>query len=198
MKAKIFLDAFPYGYRRRRNQNGCVALTLDTEGANGYVFVKKIPKCHRIPPINQREMDSLQANCHNSNIIIDWYNDETCRYFVIMRPKEKQLAYKLVLNAIYGEETFELIADFFEKEGEGYRKRIYDERFRPKLPADALITETDFTRECYDIIFPDDPLSHCRRLANVIVCNTPCATEVKSHQVVDPQDFDDNINRNMD
>lgn len=191
MNPKYFIEMFPYGYKRLRNQNGSIALTLDTKCAEGFIFIKKVPKNRRIPKINQKEMDNLQLDCRGSSTIIDWFNDEACRYFIIMQQKNELAVYRIVLNAFFGEETFEVIGDFFEKKDENHRKKIYNERYLKHIPPNALTTETDFTNEQYDIIFPDDPLSHCRRLGNVIAMNSICPqdTHVQKNNEIGPADY---------
>lgn len=174
MKPKEFIDMFPYGYTRLRNLNGSAALRLETKCTNAYVYVKKIHR--RMPEINQDIVDDIQLECDNG-IIIDWFNDNACRYFIIMRKHDELLAYKIVLNAFFQKETFEIIGYFFENEHENHRKRVYNERYLKNVSPDALITETDFTNERYDIIFPDDALTHCRRLGNTIAMSSICSTE---------------------
>lgn len=158
---------------RLRNQNGSVALRLETKSTDAFVFVKKTR--HKMPPINQNEINNLQSSCRDT-IFIDWFNDNACRYFIMMQTKNSLAAYRIALNAFYGDETFEVIGDFYEKEHESHRKRIYNERYLKHNTPDSLLTETDFTHERYDIIFPDDPLSHCRRLGEVITMNAICST----------------------
>lgn len=174
MRPKEFIDMFPYGYTRLRNQNGSVALRLETKSTDAYVFVKKIR--NRMPPINQRLVDDMQSGCDKA-IVADWFNDDTCRYMIMKKAYEDRSVYRLVLNAFFGEETFEVTGDFFENEHEDYRKRVYSERYLKNVSPDTLITESDFMDERYDIIFPDDALSHCRRLGNVIMMSTISMTE---------------------
>lgn len=174
MKPKELIDMFPYGYKRMRNHNGSVALNLETEHTDAYVFVKRAPKNHRIPEINQTEMDRLQSDLRKKSIVVDWYSDASSRYFIVMQTKDGLAAYRIAMNAFFGDDVFEIIGDFFEKEGVEHRKSIYNERYLKHVAPDALITEMDYANECYDEIFPDDPLSHCRRLGDVVAMNAFC------------------------
>lgn len=168
MKPKEFLETFPIGYVRERNQNGSVALTLNTEGAAAYLFVKKVAENKRMPPLCQEEIDVLQSDMDPEHLIIDWYNDETCRYILIMDRKDETTSYHVILNAFFGSEAFDLRGYYFERGNKGVRETIYKERYLKSVSDDAITTNTDFANESYDILFPDHPLSHCRRLANVI------------------------------
>lgn len=177
MKPKELIEMFPYGYARLRNQNGSIALTLETKSTVAFVFVKRIPKSNRMPPIDQKDMDYLQLEFGKANTVIDWFSDDSCRFFITSPLEESTLHYRLVLNAFFNEESFEITGNFYEKKSESHRKRVYNERYLKRLPPNALTTETDFTSERYDIVFPDDALTHCRRLGNVIAMNTFCTTE---------------------
>lgn len=168
MKPKELIDMLPYGYTRLRNQNGTVALTLDTASADAYVFLKRAPKNHRMPKIDQDQIDMVQADFGRSKTVIDWYDNDDCRYFITTKLGVNPAEYKLLLNATFGEDVFEVTGYFYEKEHVAYREKIINERFLKDLPPDALTTRADYTEERFDIIFPDDPLSHCRRLADVI------------------------------
>lgn len=168
MKPKELIDMLPYGYTRLRNQNGSVALTLDTASADAYVFLKRAPKNHRMPKIDQDQIDMVQADFGRSKTVIDWYDNDDCRYFITTKLGVNPAEYKLLLNATFGEDVFEVTGYFYEKEHVAYREKIINERFLKNLPPDALTTRADYTEERFDIIFPDDPLSHCRRLADVI------------------------------
>ncbi|MBR4558437.1 MAG: hypothetical protein IKO21_02540 [Fibrobacter sp.] len=182
MRPKEFIDMFPYGYTRLRNQNGSVALRLETKCTDAYVFVKKTR--HRMSPISQSVVDEIQSGCDNV-VIVDWFNDDTCRYLIMTKAYKDRATYRLALNAFFGEETFEVTGDFFEKEHENHRKRVYSERYLKNVSPDALTTENDFMDERYDIIFPDDALSHCRRLGNVIMMSTIYSTESSVHNLGD-------------
>ena len=185
MKPKELIDMFPYGYKRMRNHNGSVALYLETENTDAYVFVKRAPKNQRIPEINQTEMDRLQSDLHKKSIIVDWYSDTSSRYFIVMQTKNELAAYRIAMNAFFGEDVFEIVGDFFEKEGMNHRKNVYNERYSKYAVPNALTTEMDFANECYDAIFPDDPLSHCRRLGNIIAMNTICTTDYHDNKLGD-------------
>lgn len=174
MKPKEFIDLFPYGYIRLRNQNGSIALSLDTKSTEAYVFVKRKHKCDRMPPINQKEADFLQQEFGMDCTIVDWFSDDSCRYFITTSLEDSLLHYRLVLSAFFNDETFEIIGYFYEKKNENHRRRVCYDRYMRKLPPDSLTTEADFANECYDVIFPDDALTHCRRLGNVIAMNTFC------------------------
>lgn len=168
MKPKELIDMLPYGYARLRNHNGSVALTLDTPNADAFVFLKRILKSHKMPEINQRQVDLVQVDFGKKSTIIDWFDNVDCRYFISMPTDQEPVEYRLLLHASFGEDTFEITGYFSEKESGISREKIFNERYLKKLPPDALTTQTDFTEARYDIIFPDDPLSHCRRLADVI------------------------------
>lgn len=182
MKPKEFIDMFPYGYTRLRNQNGSVALRLETKSTDAYVFVKKTR--YRLSPLNQRVVDNMQAGSDDV-VIVDWFNDDSCRYMIMRKAYKDRATYRIVLNAFFGEETFDVTGDFFEKEHENYRKRVYSERYLKNVSSDTLITECDFMDERYDILFPDDALSHCRRLGNIIMMSTICSTESSIHNFGD-------------
>ena len=71
-------------------------------------------------------------------------------------------------------------------------------RYLKKLPPDSLTTEADFTNECYDVIFPDDALSHCRRLGNVIAMNTFCTAKPSPHELENGQIMEDGDKTDVD
>lgn len=185
MRPKELIDMFPYGYTRLRNQNGSVALTLDTTNADAFVFLKRAPKNHRMPKIDQDQIDMVQINFGKSKTIIDWYDNDDCRYFITTKLGVNPAEYKLVLNATFGEDVFEVTGYFYEKEHTAYREKIFNERFLKNLPPDALTTRADYTEERYDVIFPDDPLSHCRRLANVIAMRSFLPAELDARRLED-------------
>ena len=183
MKSKQLIRTFPFGYRCLRNHNGSILLLLQTKSATGYVFVKKVPQNHRMPPINQNEIDLLQLEWRDTNTIVDWFSDDACRYFITMTTKENLNHYDLTLHAFFGNDTFEVKGFFSENKGEKHRERVYNERYLKQVSPDTLITKLDFTNERYDIIFPDDPLSHCRRLGEVIAMNAICPPDALSQQL---------------
>lgn len=180
----------PYGYTRERNLNGSVALTLNTEGSSAFVFLKKVPLAKRMPPLNQYEVDAIQSEIGFNHIIIDWYDDGNCRYFITTGHEGESVIYRIILNAFFGDETFDLHGTFYEKGCKGIREKIYRERYLKQLPEDALTTKTDFADERYDIIFPDHSLSHCRRLANVITYNANC--NLQKENVIGSSDANSN------
>ena len=198
MKPKEFIDMFPFGYVRLRNQNGSVALTLNTKSAEAYIFAKRILKSSWMPPINQREADHLQQEFGTECTIIDWFSDDSCRYFITTSLDDSLLHYRLVLNACFGNDVFEVTGNFYEKKNENHRKRVCYERYLKKLPPDALTTEADFTNECYDVIFPDDALSHCRRLGNVIAMNTYCPAKPSAHELENGKTLEDENEADVD
>ena len=100
--------------------------------------------------------------------------------------------YTISLNAIFGEETIEVVGVFFEKQGHNYRKKIYNKRYLKHNSPNRKASETDFTSECYDAIFPDDPLSHCRRLGNIIAMNTICSIGYRDNKLDSLKPKDDN------
>lgn len=183
MKPKELIEMFPYGYTRLRNHNGSIALTLDTPCAEAYVFVERIRKSKMMPQITQRQMDLLQVEFGKSRTIIDWFDNDDGRYFITTQLGKNPADYQLVLNASFGEDFFEVRGTFFEREHVFFREKVFNERYRKDLPSDAFTTQADFTEERYDIIFPDDPLSHCRRLANVVVMNAFLPTELYSRKI---------------
>ena len=168
MKPKDVINMFPYGYVRLRNHNGSVALTLDTVNTESIVFVKRILRSHKMPEIDQRQIDLLQVDFGKDKPIIDWFDNTDCRYFITMSLDKKPVEYKLILNVSFGEDSFEAIGFFAERKDGTSREKIFNERYLKDIPSDALTTRTDFTEERYDVIFPDDPLSHCRRLADIL------------------------------
>ncbi|MCF0223129.1 MAG: hypothetical protein HUK20_02575 [Fibrobacter sp.] len=184
MKPKMFIDKLPYGYTRLRNQNGSVALTLTTEGTNAFVFIKKVPEKNRMPVIDQGQIDYFQSNLDSGQIVADWYSDDNCRYFIIMNTENEMTHYHILLHAFFGHETFEVHGRFYENGKSGIRESVYKERYLKQRQSNELTTQTDFASEAYDIIFPDHPLSHCRRLANVVTMNADCdyqqSTEIKN------------------
>lgn len=182
MKPKVFIDMLPYGYTRERNIDGSVALSLNTEGTSAFVFVKKVPLKNRMPAITENDIDSIQCDLGFNSIIIDWYSDENCRYFITMIKENDSISYRIILNAFFGNETFNLHGTFYEKGNKGIRETIYEERYLKQRSPDDLTTNTDFANERYDIIFPDHPLSHCRRLANVITLNAACAPQTDNRE----------------
>ena len=198
MKPKEFIDLFPFGYVRLRNQNGSIALTLDTKSTEAYLFAKRILKGNRMPPINQREIDLLQQEFGMERTIVDWFSDDSCRYFITSSLDDSLLRYRLVLNAFFDDETFQVTGYFCEKKGENHRKSVCNERYLRKLPPDSLTTEADFTKECYDVIFPDDALSHCRRLGNVIAMNTFCTAKPSPHELENGQIMEDGDETDVD
>ena len=168
MKPKELIDMLPYGYARLRNHNGSVALTLDTPNADAFVFLKRILRSRGMPKIDQDQMNHVQVDLGREKIIIDWFDNDDCRYFITISADENPVKYRLLLSAAFGEDSFEVEGYFFEKENGVNREKIFNERYQKNIPPDTLTTRMDFTEERYDIIFPDDPLSHCRRLADVI------------------------------
>ncbi|MCQ2103265.1 MAG: hypothetical protein MJY98_08590 [Fibrobacter sp.] len=190
MKPKNLVEMLPYGYVRERNFNGSVSLTLNTEGTSAFTFLKKVPLKCRMPPLSQNEVDAIQCEMGMERIIIDWYDDGNCRYIIIMNKESDDIYYRIILNAFFGDETFDLHGSFYEKGNKGIREKIYKERYLKLLPEDALSTNADFADERYDIIFPDHPLSHCRRLANVITLNADCHMQPVNGQISDSYDND--------
>lgn len=178
MKPKDVINMFPYGYVRLRNHNGSVALTLDTPNTEAFVFMKRILSSNQMPRINQDQIDLLQVDFGKGKIVIDWFDNDDCRYFITMSTDNIHIKYRLLLTATFGEDFFEVDGYFFEKKDGTSRKKIFNERYLKNLPSNALTTQTDFTEERYDIIFPDDPLSHCRRLADVIAMRTFSLTDL--------------------
>lgn len=195
MKPKEVINMFPYGYKRLRNHNGSVALTLDTPNTEAFVFVKKILRSNMMPEINQRQIDLVQVDFGKDVAIIDWFDDGDCRYFITIQLSKKPVEYKLVLNASFGEDTFEAIGFFSEKKDGTSREKIFNERYLEDLTSDALTTQTDFTEERYDIIFPDDPLSHCRRLADVIAMNAFPPTNLSTRKL---ENHDNSSNESLE
>ena len=183
MKPNDVINMFPYGYKRLRNHNGSVALTLDTPNTEAFVFVKKILRNKMMPEINQCQIDLVQVDFGKDIAVIDWFDDGDCRYFITIQLSKKPVEYKLVLNASFGEDTFEAIGFFSERTGGVSREKIFNERYLKDIPSDTLTTRTDFTEERYDIIFPDDPLSHCRRLADVIAMNAFSPTGLSTRRL---------------
>lgn len=183
MKPKELIDMFPYGYVRLRNHNGSVALTLDTPSADAFVFLKRILKSHKMPEINQYQINLVQVDFGRQSIIIDWFDNGDCRYFITMPNGQKPVEYRLLLHATFGEDAFEITGYFSEKESGISREKIFNERYLKSLPPDALTTQTDFTEERYDIIFPDDPLSHCRRLADIMAMKAFPPTDLTTHKL---------------
>lgn len=171
MKTKEFIDTFPFGYIRQRNLNESVALTLNTEETGALVFVKKISKSRYMPAFEQDDIDSFQSDIGQKKIIIDWYCDDCCRYMIMMEKQKKATQYHIILNALIGDDAFDIRGFFTEQSNIGIREKIYNDRYLKQSSNDELTTKTDFTREYFDMIFPDHPLSHCRRLANVIAQN---------------------------
>ena len=198
MKPKEFIDLFPFGYVRLRNQNGSVALSLDTPSTEAYVFARRKRRCDRMPPINQKEADLLQQEFGTDCTIVDWFSDDSCRYFITTSLKDALLHYRLVLSAFFDDETFEITGNFYEKKNENTRRKICYDRYLRKLPPDALTTEADFTKECYAVIFPDDALSHCRRLGNVIAMNTYCTPKANSHELENGKTLEDDDETDVD
>ena len=178
MESKQLIDMFPFGYTCLNNQNGSITLSLDTKSTDGYVVAKKVPLNDRMPPITQKDIDLVQLDWRNTGTIVDWFNDDACRYFIAVNPQDALADYNLILHAFFGDETFEIRGYFTEKEGENHRKRVCNERFLKQVSPDAVTTEMDFTNERYDIIFPDDALSHCRRLGEIIAMNAICPPNV--------------------
>ncbi|SHL11917.1 hypothetical protein SAMN05720764_10810 [Fibrobacter sp. UWH5] len=166
MKIKEILNMLPVGYTRLRN-SGSTALHLKTEGTDAYLFVKKAPANDRMPKLNQGEIDSLQVEFGADAVIIDWYSEEAIHYMILHYPNADKENYRLVLYATYGDITYS-IKGSFSKEGSVDRKKVVKDRFSKDFGEDHIETEMDFAEERYDIIFPDHPLSHCRRVANII------------------------------
>ena len=196
MKAKQLIKTFPYGYKCLDNHNGNVLLSLQSKSANGYVFVKKIPLTFRFPPIDQNVMDHIQLEWGDTCTIIDWFNDDACRYFITTFTRDNLINYNLTLQAVFGDEAFDIKGFFTEKKGEKYRERIYIERYLKHVSPDAVTAKLDFTNERYDIIFPDDPLSHCRRLGEVIAMNAICSTDTHAHQRLASSHNDESLENN--
>lgn len=191
MKPKAFVNMLPYGYERERNIDGSVALSLDTEGTSAFIFFKKIPLKNRIPAITEKEIDSLQCDLGFDSIIINWYSDENCRYIITMIKENDTTFYRISMNAFFGNETFDLHGTFHEKGNKRIREIICEERYLKQPSNDTVTTKTDFTKECYDIIFPDYPLSHCRRLANVIALNAAYQPQSNSKEHIQTFPIDD-------
>lgn len=173
MNPKIFLETFPYGYKRLRNTNGSIALVIDSEFTDAYVFVKKIPQNKALPRIpSQNYIDYLQSGFDKSRVIIDWFDNGDCRFILTCQQSDLQIKYDLVLNVAIDGEIFDVRGYFNGKCSENIRKTTITKRYLTKMGEQNLYTEMDFTDEKYDILFPDDPLSHCRRLANVLALTT--------------------------
>lgn len=195
MKPKDVINMFPYGYVRLRNHNGSVALTLDTPNTEAFVFMKRILRNHKMPEIDQRQIDMLQIDFGKDKPIIDWFDNTDCRYFITMSLDKNPVEYKLVLNVSFGIDTFEAIGFFAEKKDGTSRKKIFNERYLKDISSDTLTTQTDFAEERYDIIFPDDPMSHCRRLADIMAMKAFPPADLTTHKL---ENYDNSNNEPLE
>lgn len=164
MKTKDITNLLPYGYKRLRD-HGSTALHQETAETEAFVFVQKIKASERLPELNQSVVDRFQSDHGLDSVIIDWFSDEALRYMIIYYPTEEDESYRLMANVTYGNETFEVRGSFTKVDSVDRKKIVHDRFF--KNSADD-VAEMEFAEERYDVLFPDHPLTHCRRIVNVL------------------------------
>lgn len=170
-----FQNLFPYGYDYHPELKSGDYIKFETQMTNAIILVKKVTKKKRWPAIDNEFITGWEkALVSNTFKVIDWYSDDSCRYIIMRHEQEDSISYRLSLQGFHNKDAFSIEGTY--SQFGGHRLREYDLKVRllrnhHTLPID-IQAESD--KEAYDMLYPDHPLSHCRRLGNAIAISLAC------------------------
>lgn len=176
-----FQKLLPPDYKRIDDENGWRKYFLGTEHTIALIYVKRITKDSFLTSFRVQEgLAHVRVHSFYGGVV-DYCDDDSFRFFISKNLIKDSLAYYLELTAQIDDAFWAVRGHFFTPSTcvddrrdvvkfrfyRRFTKRIFlDNPMDPKHK-DGFPVEPH-EEERYDIFFPDHPLTHCRRLANVI------------------------------